>query len=71
MIVSIVFIGLAVAIEAWPIYLLAMRGLIPGRSTVPEFWVLAPSLIGVIILTLAAVLTSIRLGLRNLEQLKE
>ena len=71
MIVSIAFIGIAVAIEAWPIYLLAMRGLIPGRSTVPEFWVLAPSLIGVIILTLAAVLTSIRLGLKSLERLKD
>ena len=71
MIVSIAFIGIAVAIEAWPIYLLAMRGLSPGRSTVPEFWVLAPSLIGVIVLTLAAVITSIRLGLKSLERLKD
>jgi ABC-2 type transport system permease protein len=71
MIVSIAFIGIAVAIEAWPIYLLAMRGLNPGRSTVPELWVLAPSLFGVIILTLAAVITSIRLGLKSLERLKE
>jgi hypothetical protein len=43
----------------------------PGRSTVPEFWVLAPSLFGVIILTLAAVITPIRLGLKSLERLKE
>ena len=71
MIVSIAFIGIAVTIEAWPIYLLAMRGLSPGRSTAPEIWVLAPSLIGVIILTLAAVLTSIRFGLKSLERLKE
>jgi hypothetical protein len=35
MIVSIAFIGVAVMIEAWPIYLLTMRGLNPGRSTVP------------------------------------
>ena len=71
MIVSIAFIGIAVAIEAWPIYLLAMRGLNPGQSTVPELWVLAPPLFGVIILTLAAVITSIRLGLKSLERLKE
>jgi hypothetical protein len=48
-----------------------MRGLSPSRSTIPEFWVLAPSLFGVIVLTLAAVLTSIKLGLKSLERLKE
>jgi ABC-2 type transport system permease protein len=71
MIVSIAFIGAAVLIEAWPIYLLAMRGLSPGRSTVPELWVIAPSLLGVLALTLAAVITPIRLGLKSLERLKE
>ena len=71
MIVSIAFIGIAVAIEAWPIYLLAMRGLHPGRSTVPEFWVIAPSLLGVLAVTIIAVLISIRLGLKSLEQLKD
>jgi ABC-2 type transport system permease protein len=71
MIVSIAFVGAAVMIEAWPIYLLAMRGLNPGGSTVPEFWVLAPSLSGVIVLTLAAAITSIRLGLKSLERLKD
>ena len=71
MIVSIAFIGAAVLIEAWPIYLLAMRGLSPGRSTVPELWVIAPSLLGVLALTLAAVITPIRLGLKSLERLKD
>ena len=36
MIVSIAFIGVTVMIEAWPIYLLAMRGLSPGLSRRPE-----------------------------------
>src|SRR5262252_8256634 len=71
MIVSIAFIGAAVLIEAWPIYFLAMRGLNRGGSTVPELWVLAPSLLGVLALTLAAVITPIRLGLKSLERLKE
>ena len=35
MIVSIAFIGVTVMIEAWPIYLLAMRGLSPGLSRRP------------------------------------
>ena len=43
----------------------------PGRSTVPELWVIAPSLPGVLALTLAAVITPIRLGLKSLERLKE
>jgi ABC-2 type transport system permease protein len=71
MIVSIAFIGIAVTIEAWPIYLLAMRGLNSGHSPVPEFWTLAPALFGVILLTLAAVVIPIKLGLRSLERLKE
>ncbi|HSF56855.1 MAG TPA: hypothetical protein VLD83_02190, partial [Candidatus Binatia bacterium] len=71
MIVSVAFIGVAVMIEAWPIYLLAMRGLSPGRSTVPELWVIAPSLLGVIAVTIIAVLIPIRLGLKSLERLKE
>jgi hypothetical protein len=71
MIVSIAFIGATVLIEAWPIYFLAMRGLNRGRSTVPELWVLAPSLLGVLALTLAAVIAPIRLGLKSLERLKD
>ena len=70
MIVSIAFIGIAVAIEAWPIYLLAMRGLSSGRSTVPELWVIAPSLLGVLAVTITAVLIPVRLGLKSLERLK-
>jgi ABC-2 type transport system permease protein len=71
MILSIAFIGVAVMIEAWPIYLLAMEELNPGRVRVPPLWVLAPSLAAVAGLTAAAVVVPLRLGLRRLEQLKE
>jgi ABC-2 type transport system permease protein len=71
MIICVAFIGIAVMIEAWPIYVLAMRGLKPGQSAVPELWVIAPSFFGVLTLTLAAVIAPIRLGLKSLERLKE
>jgi ABC-2 type transport system permease protein len=71
MIVSIAFIGVTVMIEAWPIYLLAMRGLSPGLSRTPEFWVIVPSLLGVLGVTLVAVVLPIGLGLKSLERLKE
>jgi ABC-2 type transport system permease protein len=71
MIFSIAFIGLSVLIEAWPIYLLAMEGLHPGRLKVPQFWVIAPSLAAVAALTVAAVTVPLRLGLKHLEELKD
>jgi ABC-2 type transport system permease protein len=71
MIICIAFIGVAVMMEAWPIYVLAMRGLNPGQSTVPELWIIAPSFLGVLALTLAAVIAPIRLGLKSLERLKD
>ena len=70
MIVSIAFIGIAVMIEAWPIYLLSMRGLSPGLSRTPEFWIIVPSLSGVLAVTVIAVVIPIRLGLKSLERLK-
>jgi ABC-2 type transport system permease protein len=71
MIICVAFIGVAVMIEAWPIYVLAMRGLNPGQSPVPELWVIAPSFCGVLSLTLAAVIAPIRLALKSLERLKD
>jgi len=70
MIFSIAFIGVSVIIEAWPIYLLAMEGLNPGRLKVPPVWVIAPSLTAVAVLTAAVVTVALRLGLNRLEQLK-
>jgi ABC-2 type transport system permease protein len=71
MIFSAAFIGIAVMIEAWPIYLLAMEALSPGRLRVPPMSVIAPSLAGVAALTFAAVVLPLRLGLKRLEKLKE
>jgi ABC-2 type transport system permease protein len=71
MIFSIAFVGAAVMIEAWPIYLLTMRGMNPARSMGSAFWILAPSLLGVIVLTLIAVIMPIKLGLKSLERLRE
>jgi ABC-2 type transport system permease protein len=70
MISSVAFIGVTVMIEAWPIYLLSMEELRPGRVKVPELWVIAPSLAAVLVLTVAAVVVPIKLGLKSLEQLK-
>ena len=71
MIFSIAFIGAAVMIEAWPIYLLAMEGFRPGRLSVPPFWVIAPSLAALCAVTIAAIIVPLRLGLKHLEELKE
>jgi len=71
MIFSIAFIGAAVMIEAWPIYLLAMESFRPGRLLVPPFWVIAPSLAALCAVTIAAVIVPLRLGLKHLEELKD
>ena len=71
MIFSIAFIGVAVMIEAWPIYLLAMEGFRPDRLQVPRFGVLAPSLVALCVVTVAAVIVPLRLGLKHLEELKD
>ncbi len=71
MIFSVTFIGVAVIIEAWPIYVLALEGFRPGYLQVTRFLVFAPSLAAVALLTIAAVTIPLRLGLKHLEQLKE
>jgi ABC-2 type transport system permease protein len=71
MIFSVGFIGVAVMVEAWPIYALTMRTLYRGTATAPELSLIAPSLLIVLALTIVAVIVSLRLGLRNLEKMKE
>jgi ABC-2 type transport system permease protein len=70
MIFSVAFIGATVMIEAWPVYVLAMQGLSFGTVT-GAGWILAPSLAGVAVLTVIAVIVPIKLGLRRLEQMSE
>jgi ABC-2 type transport system permease protein len=71
MIFSVIFIAVAVMIVAWPIYLLAMEGLSPGRLKIPFASLIAPSLAAEVALTVGAVTVPLRLGLKRLEQLKE
>jgi ABC-2 type transport system permease protein len=71
MIFNVGFIGLAVAIEAWPIHALAMQTLYRGKTIAPALWLIAPSLLIVLGLTMVTVILPLRLGLRNLEKLKE
>jgi ABC-2 type transport system permease protein len=71
MIFSIGFIAIAVMIVAWPIYTLAMRAFHGGRIFLPEYAVIAPSLLIVLAVTVVTVVVALRVGIRHLEQLKE
>lgn len=71
MILSVVFVALAVAIEAWPIHVLAMRAVYRGQSAAPALWLIAPSLLLVLGLTVAASVIALRVGLKNLDKLRE
>lgn len=70
MIFSIGFIGLAVMIEAWPVYLLTVQRLDP-TAVARGPWLLVPSLVMVFVLTAAAVVLPIQLGLKKLEAMKD
>ena len=70
MILSIAFIGIAVMIEAWPIYLLAMEGL-RGRPTVPQLRIIAPSLAAVAVVTLAVVTIALKSATKRLAQVAD
>jgi ABC-2 type transport system permease protein len=70
MMVSIAFVGVTVMIEAWPIYQLTLASLRPARVIAPTFWTIAPSLAVAVALTAAAVVFSLQLGIRRLEQLR-
>jgi ABC-2 type transport system permease protein len=71
MIFSLVFVAATVALQAWPMHLLAMRGLRAGREQFPDLAILAPALIGVMVLTAIAVWVPLRLGIKRLDRLKE
>ena len=70
MIFSIGFIAIVVMIIAWPIYTLAMRAFHHGRLFLPEYSVIAPSLLIVLALTVVTVIVALRVGIKHLEQLK-
>jgi hypothetical protein len=71
MIFSVGFIGVAVMIEAWPIYLIAVEALHSEKLKLREFWIIAPSLAAVFALTIVAVAVPLRLGFKNLTRLRD
>jgi ABC-2 type transport system permease protein len=71
MIVSMAFIGVAVMLEAWPIYNLAIQAFRRGSIAAPEFWTVAPPLLLVLALTIVTVALSLRLGVKNLERISD
>lgn len=71
MIFSIGFIALAVMIVAWPIYTLAMSAFRGGKIFLPEYTVIAPSLLLVLAVTVVTVFVALRMGIKHLEQLQE
>jgi ABC-2 type transport system permease protein len=72
MIFSIGFIGLIVVLEAWPIYLLTSRALSSGGSDYASIpWVIAPSLLSAVGLTIVAVMVPIKISLKSLESMKD
>ncbi len=71
MIASVGFIGIAVTIQAWPIYNLAMQALRRGQIAVPEVGTIALPLLLVLTLTIITVVIALRLGVKNLERISE
>jgi predicted lysophospholipase L1 biosynthesis ABC-type transport system permease subunit len=71
MIFSLTFVGAAVILEAWPVYLFALEGLNPDALRSGKLWTLAPSLAAVFVLTVGAVIIPIKLGLKRLEAMKD
>lgn len=70
MILSVAFVASCVMVEAWPVYVLAARALKPAAAE-PSLWLLAPSVAAVAALTAAAVVVSIKLGLKSLESMRD
>ena len=58
-------------VVASPIYTLAMRAFHRGRIFLPEYSVIAPSLLIVLALTIVTVVVVLRLGVKNLERIAD
>ena len=71
MIFSVGFVAVTVMIEAWPMYLVAMRSLGSGTAQASELTAMAPALVAVLVSTAIAVIVPLRLGLKSLERLRD
>jgi ABC-2 type transport system permease protein len=70
MILSAAYIAITVMIEAWPVYLLSSHALRSGAVASGLLRLIAPAIAVVAIVTGFAVIASLRLGLKKLDQLK-
>ena len=71
MIFSVGFVAVTVMIEAWPMYLVAMRSLGSGTAQASELTAMAPALVAVLVSTAIGVVVPLRLGLKSLERLRD
>jgi ABC-2 type transport system permease protein len=71
MIFSIGFVAVTVIVEAWPMYLFALRGLHAGAATSPDLGTVLPALAAVLVLTAIAMIVPLQLGLKRLERLRD
>jgi ABC-2 type transport system permease protein len=71
MILSVAFIAIAVAIEAWPVYQLSMASLRYAKIAAPPAGVILPAMIAVAVLTSAVVVVSLHIGIKRLEQMRD
>jgi hypothetical protein len=71
MIFSVGFVGVTIMIEAWPMYLVAMRSLGSGIAQVSASTAIAPALVAVLASTAIAVVVPLRLGIKSLERLRD
>jgi ABC-2 type transport system permease protein len=71
MIFSVGFVAVTIMIEAWPMYLVAMRSLGSGTAQVAELTAMAPALVAVLVSTAIAVIVPLRLGIKSLERLRD
>jgi ABC-2 type transport system permease protein len=71
MIFCVSFVVFIVMIEAWPMVNLARRSLRSGTMATAELTQTLPALVAVFALTAAAVIVSLRAGLKSLERLRE
>jgi ABC-2 type transport system permease protein len=71
MIFSLFFVAATVAVQATPMYRMALRGMRARAEQTPDLSILAPPLIATLVLTAIAVVVPLRLGFNSLERLKD
>jgi ABC-2 type transport system permease protein len=68
MIVSSIFIGMIVILEAGPVYILFMSDIQGNAITAPQWFFIIISFLAVVVLSIVAVFKPMKMGLRALEK---